>query len=111
MATQADNSEDLARVFHTLSNPSRLRILTALSTGEMTGATIAKELGIPATTVSMHLTRLCNGGLVNRRYDKQRVIYSLADLGEHYLGQKCEFAKRGSNAAKFGPVELVLPGK
>ena len=41
----------------------------------------------------------------------KRGFYSLADLSKHRLGRKSELAKRGSNAAKFGPAELALPKK
>jgi DNA-binding transcriptional ArsR family regulator len=111
MASRSDKFEDIARVFHTLSNPSRLRIILLLSKGEMTGRAIAKNLNIPASTVSLHLTRLCNGGLVVRRGDKQRVLYSTADLSKHRLGEKPTTAKARSNAARFGPMELAYPEK
>jgi DNA-binding transcriptional ArsR family regulator len=112
MASQLKQFEDLARVFHTLSSPSRLRILTVLSKGrDMTGAAIAKELDIPKPSVSQHLTRLCVGGLLVRRRDRQRVLYSIADLSKHHLGRNAKTTKPGSNAARFGPMELAYPEK
>jgi ArsR family transcriptional regulator, virulence genes transcriptional regulator len=111
MTSQSDNFEELAVVFQALNHPSRLRILTLLSKGEMTGAAIAKKLGIPTSTASMHLTRLCLGGLIVRQRDKQQVFYSIADLSEHCLGEKSTAAKARSNAARFGPMELAYPEK
>ena len=111
VASQLKQFEDLARVFHTLSSPSRLRILTLLSNGEMTGAAIAKTLDIPTPSVSQHLTRLCVGGLLVRRRDRQRVLYSRADLSKHHLGRQAKTSKPGSNAARFGPMELAYPEK
>ncbi len=43
--------------------------------------------------------------------DGKQIFYSLADLSKHRLGSKSESAKRGVNAAKFGPAELIFPKK
>jgi DNA-binding transcriptional ArsR family regulator len=94
-----------------INHPTRLRILALLPKGEMTGAAIAENLNIPATTISMHLTRLCLGGLIVRRHDKQRVLYSIADLSKHRLGQKSKTTIPNRNAARFGPMELAYPEK
>ena len=76
-----------------------------------TAVAIQKKLKLPQNSASHHLGLLRESGLVvNRREGKQK-FYSLADLSKHRLGKKSELTKRGSNAAKFGPVELVLPKK
>jgi DNA-binding transcriptional ArsR family regulator len=77
----------------------------------MSVAAICKKLKLPQSSTSHHLRILREGGLVvNRRDGKQR-FYSLADLSKHRLGKKSELTKRGSNAARFGPAELVIPKK
>ena len=82
-----------------------------LADGEMNVTAIQKKLKLPQSSVSESLRQLRVGGLaVSRQVGKQR-FYSIADLTKHRLGKKSEFAKRGSNAAKFGPAELLFPKK
>ena len=111
MALRLDDLEDLARVFHALADKTRLAIMALLSEGEMNVTAIQEKLKIPQSTVSHHLSRLRIGGLVARRRDYMEVFYSIADLTKHRLGRKSELTKRGSNAARFGPTELVFPKK
>ena len=109
MASQLDNVEELTKLFHVLSNPTRLRIIMLLADGEMSVSALHKKLKVPQSTVSIQIGVLFVQGLVSKRRENHYSMYSLADLTKHRLGRKPEFAKRGSNAAKFGPVELVLP--
>jgi ArsR family transcriptional regulator len=109
MASQVDKFEEMARVFHSLGNETRLRIMAVLAKGEMNGTALCKKLRLSETTVSHHLSLLRQGGMVVNRRDGWYIFYSLSDLSKHRLGRKAELAKRGSNAARFGPVELALP--
>ena len=81
--------------------------------GEMNVTSICDKLKLPQSNTSHHLNLLRLGGVVvsRRGRDGRQIIYSLADLSKHRLGKKPESAKAGSNAAKFGPVELMLPTK
>jgi DNA-binding transcriptional ArsR family regulator len=109
MAARTNKFEELARVFHSLGNETRLSIMALLTKGEMNVTTIQKTLKLPQSSTSHHLNLLRVGGLVKTRRDGKQVFYSLADLPKHRLGRKSESAKAGSNAARFGPAELVLP--
>ena len=109
MATRIEKFEELARVFHSLGDKTRLSIMALLTNGEMNVTTLCKKLRLPQSSTSHHLSLLRIGGLVKTRRGGKKIFYSLADLSKHRLGRKSELAKRGSNAAKFGPVELVLP--
>jgi len=109
MASQMDKFAEMARVFHSLGNETRLRIMTLLAKGEMNVITLQKTLKLPQSSVSFHLRLLREGGLVVNRRDGKQVFYSHTDLSKHRLGRKSELAKRSSNAARFGPAELVLP--
>lgn len=109
MASRSDKLEEMARVFHSLGNPTRLSIMTLLTNGEMSAGAICKKFRLSETTVSHHLSLLRQGGMVVNRRDGRHIFYSLADLSKHRSGKKAELAKARSNAAKFGPVELVLP--
>jgi DNA-binding transcriptional ArsR family regulator len=110
-AGRSGKLEEMARLFYALGGKTRLSIMTLLAEGEMNVTAIQKKLKLPQTSASYHLDLLRKSGLVvNRRDGKQR-FYSIADLSKHRLGKKSELTKRGSNAAKFGPAELVLPKK
>ena len=111
MASRIDKFAKMARVFHSLGDKTRLSIMTLLAEGEMNVTTLCKKLKLPQSSVSFHLGLLREGGVVVRRRNGKQVFYSHADLSEHRLGGKSELAKAGSNAAKFGPAELLLPEK
>jgi len=108
MASQIDKFEGLARVFQSLGNPTRLRIMTLLAEGEMNVTTLCRKLKLSQTIVSGHLSLLRSDGLVKTRRDRRFIFYSHADLSKHRLGQKSELAKAGGNTARFGPAELFL---
>ena len=109
MASQIEKFEDLARVFHSLGDKTRLGIMTLLAGGEMNVTTLYNKLKLPQSSVSHHLNLLRLGGVVKTRRAGKQVYYCHADLSKHRLGRKPELAKAGSNAAKFGPAELVFP--
>ena len=111
MASRIDKFEDMARVFHSLGNKTRLSIMMLLAEGEMNVTTLCKKLRLSETNVSGHLSLLRAGGLVVNRRDGKHIFYSHADLSKHLLGRKSELAVPGSNAAMFGPAELVFPRK
>jgi len=108
---QSNKLEEIARIFHALGGKTRLSIMMLLADGEMNVTTICKKLKIPQSNTSHPLARLRIGGLVKGRRDGKQIFYSLADLSKHPLGKKSELTKRGSNAARFGPAELVFPKK
>ena len=111
MASRIDKCEKLARVFHSLGDKTRLAVMMLLGEGEMNVTAIQKKLKLSQSTTSHHLSLLRVGGLVTiRQVGKQR-FYSIADLSKHHLGKESELTKRRTNAAKFGPVELVFPKK
>ena len=109
MASRVDKCKKLARVFHSLGDKTRLRIIVLLSKDEMNFTTICTKLKLTQTTASHHIGLLRENGLLQVRRDGHRRFYSIADLSKHSLGEKAELTKRGANAAKFGRVELILP--
>ncbi|MBZ0281578.1 MAG: metalloregulator ArsR/SmtB family transcription factor [Anaerolineae bacterium] len=67
------------QVCQALGDPKRLLILYALSRGPHYVNELAKELDIPQSTVSRHLTILRERSLVETRRESAIVYYSLAD--------------------------------
>ncbi len=63
--------------FQTLADPTRRRVLDALSQGERQVNDLVDAVGIHQSGVSRHLRILHEAGFVNMRPDGQRRLYSL----------------------------------
>jgi ArsR family transcriptional regulator, zinc-responsive transcriptional repressor len=73
----ADPVDDVVVMLRTLSDPTRLRLLSVLQRGEQSVTALCSELNLAQPTVSHHLGRLRSVRLVaNRRAGKQ-VFYSI----------------------------------
>ncbi len=71
---------DAVRIFKTLSDYSRVRILWLLiSEGEMNVSDIADQLNLTTSNVSHHLSSLEMLGFIARRKEGKRVYYKLDD--------------------------------
>ena len=68
----------VARTFRAFSDPTRLRILNLLLSGELCVCDIVNTLKIPQPTVSRHLAYLRKLDLVYARRDGLWIHYSLA---------------------------------
>ena len=67
----------LARFFKALGDERRLRIIGALQEGEQGAGRLVAAAGRDRTTVSRHLQLLVAAGILRRRRDGRRVIYSI----------------------------------
>jgi ArsR family transcriptional regulator len=66
---QEADAEELARGFHALADPARLRLLSLISSqgdGEVCACELVEPLGKSQPTVSHHLKVLFEAGLVDR---------------------------------------------
>jgi ArsR family transcriptional regulator, lead/cadmium/zinc/bismuth-responsive transcriptional repressor len=71
---------ELARVYETLANDTRLRLLHALvKEGEIYPSGLAANLGMKPQAVSNQLQRLSDRGIVQTRRDGNNVMYRLVD--------------------------------
>jgi ArsR family transcriptional regulator, arsenate/arsenite/antimonite-responsive transcriptional repressor len=66
------------RVFRALSDPTRLRILSLLLTGELCVCDIVNTLRVPQPMASRHLAYLKKAGLVRARRDGLWMHYELS---------------------------------
>jgi ArsR family transcriptional regulator len=66
-----------AEVFKALSNPNRLLIVDAVSTGERCVADLTALVGLDMSTVSNHLSVLRNVGILKDERRGTQVFYSL----------------------------------
>ena len=69
--------ENALKVFKCLSDMSRLRIVQSLTRGEMYTELLAERLGLTPSTVSFHMKKLEDAGLVVSRRDQYYTVYSL----------------------------------
>ena len=70
-------SVDMAEGLRAISDPSRLEILKILSEKSVYGKELCAMLDLTPGTVSKHITKLINAGLVDCRMDSIRAYYSL----------------------------------
>ncbi|NED96169.1 winged helix-turn-helix transcriptional regulator [Phytoactinopolyspora alkaliphila] len=66
------------RLFHSLSDPVRLRIIRLLSDGERRVVELTRELNLAQSTVSGHLACLRSAGLVDAHPHGRSTFYALA---------------------------------
>jgi ArsR family transcriptional regulator, lead/cadmium/zinc/bismuth-responsive transcriptional repressor len=76
-------SHDLADLFKTLGDPTRIRIVDALAKSEFCVCDLAEILGLSQSATSHQLRVLRNSKLVKYRRDGKMVYYSLDD--DHVL--------------------------
>ena len=69
----------VAARFRALSDPTRLRILNALMQGESSVQGLVEVTGLEQPNVSRHLSMLRREGIVERRADGNRALYSIHD--------------------------------
>jgi DNA-binding transcriptional ArsR family regulator len=71
--------DGLTEIFRVLADPTRLRILDALSRGELCVGDLAAQLGVTESAVSHQLRLLRNARIVRARRDGRMIFYSLDD--------------------------------
>ena len=69
----------LAELFRALSDPSRIRIISALSMGEMSVGSLAEAVGLSESAASHQLRGLRQMRLVRGRKQGRQVYYALDD--------------------------------
>ncbi len=71
--------ELIARRFHLLAEPMRIRLLDRLRDGEATVQDLAHELHTSQQNASKHLVLLAENGVLARRKERMSVYYRIAD--------------------------------
>lgn len=69
--------EAASRLFHALSEPTRLRILEELKDGEQCVCELTETFGTGQSRLSFHLRVLKEAGLINDRPEGRWMYYSL----------------------------------
>lgn len=71
--------ELIANRFRAMGEPMRLRLLVSLQGGERSVGEVVNELRTSQANVSKHLQVLTSAGLLKRRKDGLKVLYSIAE--------------------------------
>lgn len=87
-AAQAELAVDTLRL---LADPTRLRILWALFTGEHAVGQLAELVGVAPSVVSQHLAKLRLGRVVTTRRDGNRIYYAASDIHIRQLAEEALF--------------------
>jgi DNA-binding transcriptional ArsR family regulator len=77
----------VGRVFRALSNPTRLRMLNLLLTGEICVSDIATTLRIPQRTALRHLADLRRMGFLDSRRDEHGILLPAHQTGDRFSQQ------------------------
>lgn len=81
-------SKKISKLFHTLGQPARLRILIAIGKGEACVCHLEAVLGYRQAYISQHLMALRKMKLVRARREGRNIYYRLTDLEVLHLLQK-----------------------
>ena len=87
--TEVADLDRLARLFHALSDPTRLRLVGELLGGERCVCDLTDALDAAQSRLSFHLKTLKDAGLVADRRDGRWVFYSLVPAALEDLGRFC----------------------
>jgi ArsR family transcriptional regulator, lead/cadmium/zinc/bismuth-responsive transcriptional repressor len=71
--------DGLTEIFRVLGDPTRVRILDALSRAELCVGDLAAQLGVTESAVSHQLRLLRNTRIVRSRRDGRMIFYALDD--------------------------------
>jgi DNA-binding transcriptional ArsR family regulator len=96
--------ELVAARFRSLGDPSRLRLLNVLMTGERSVQQLVEETGLSQTNVSRHLGLLRREGLVARQSQGNRALYRLQDES---LVKLCEIVCDGLTGRLADELEAL----
>jgi ArsR family transcriptional regulator len=75
------DSGDFTRLFKAISDETRQRILVLLDQNARCVSDLVKEFNLSQPTISRHLSLLIHAGIVQKRREGKRIIYSLNPSG------------------------------
>ena len=95
-----DDRRRLARLFHALSDETRLGLVQQLLRGEQCVCNLTVALDAGQSRMSFHLKTLKDAGLVSDRRDGRWVYYALLPEALSELGSFCESLGELARAAR-----------
>lgn len=98
--------EQVAHYFGLLADPTRLRILSRLSSEERSVGEMVDAVGLTQANISRHLNILYRAGVVDRRREGNRIMYRVIDPN---LVDVCRTVSISVASRDFGE-EMVVAG-
>jgi DNA-binding transcriptional ArsR family regulator len=80
-----ERATEVAGFLKVVANEQRLLLLCRLREGEASVGELVGLCGLSQSSVSQHLARLCEGGLVETRRDATTIFYRIADANAQAL--------------------------
>ena len=105
------SAEELQRVFKTLSDPTRVRILGVLEREELAVQELMDVLGMAQSRVSRHLAILREAGLIRDRREGTYVFYRFALPREGVWGESWELVARNLRKDPTADRDLAALGR
>jgi DNA-binding transcriptional ArsR family regulator len=98
----ARKAAELAAVFETLANDTRLKVLNVMVQGTETSPTeLAEKIGMKAQAISNQLKRLCDREIIVRRREGNQVYYRIVDpLCNRFVGTRAMAYSRHQDSKK-----------
>ncbi|KCZ55593.1 hypothetical protein HY29_11800 [Hyphomonas beringensis] len=88
----SDRIHEASEVMKAMASETRLKIMCALSDGELAVNQLAEMTGQSQSAVSQHLAKLRAAGLVESRRDAQTIYYRCSGgIGEALVHTLCNF--------------------
>jgi ArsR family transcriptional regulator, lead/cadmium/zinc/bismuth-responsive transcriptional repressor len=111
----AQKAAELAAVFETLANDTRLKVLNLMVEGtEASPTELAEKIGMKAQAIANQLKRLCDRGIIVRRREGNQVYYRIVDpcvidLLERglWLIRDTKIRKRARNGTLAAQIKFV----
>ena len=72
-------TDQAARFLKSLAHRDRLKVVCVLLDNELSVAAIEAQVGASQSAISQHLGRLKDEGIVARRREGRKILYSIAD--------------------------------
>ncbi|MGN7470789.1 metalloregulator ArsR/SmtB family transcription factor [Brevibacillus sp. SAFN-007a] len=72
--------DKLVTFYKALGDPTRVRILAILANGPLHGQALAGKLGVTPPTITHHMAKLREAGIVYERRDKNTIYFSLHEV-------------------------------
>jgi len=79
MKTDMEKLEIACEVLKALSNPHRLYIVMGLIQNECNVKRMVEKLGMPQSTVSSHIAKLKNAGIIKGKRKGNEICYTISD--------------------------------
>jgi DNA-binding transcriptional ArsR family regulator len=99
----------IARYFHVLSDPTRVRILELLIGGDRNVSELVEAIGASQSRISNHLACLRWCGFVTSQRAGREVIYSLTDPAVEDLFAAARLQVRSDRAAHLSACRTITP--